>query len=235
MFQVGEIVWHPKFKRGEVAQSVGTDVRVMFDDTQWNPRITTQPASPGKKKDVAERFKGNLNKGIEESTKELDEELKDSTLTLEEQVEYRREKQRQKAKDITFEEEANREVARKSPLDGHTIYWAAEGYQQPVDRQGLPDPRYVSPVTPGYLRVEKTTHPMIVFVDKETGEKRFIVNKDRIDLKLVDNKTGKKYLVQIDSSYNPELSVARKVPYEELSLLMDDNDSFGGFSSQPKQ
>jgi len=233
MFQVGEIVWHPKFKRGEVAQSAGTDLRVMFDDPQWNPRITTEPAKYISKETQKDVFKGNLASGKEEMNKELDEELKDSTLTPEEQAEYRRQRQAEKARAVVFEDESSRETAKKSALEGHTVHWDSENYQPPTLKGGAPDPRFSHPVRPGYFRVQKVIQPMGFFYN-DAGEKVWHPKTDLVDLNLVDNKTGAKYLVEIDARYFPEISVAKKVPYEELSLLMDDDDSFGGFS-QPKK
>jgi len=234
MFQVGDIVWHNKYKRGEVAYVAGSDVRVMFDDGQWNPRISTVPAQPPKRADEDEAFRLWLSSEMKKLKLELDEELKNTTLTPEEQIQYRQDKQRQRAREITFEDEANRETVRTSPLDGHVIYWG-EGYQPPVTKNGMPDPRYSGPVTPGYFKVNKTIQPIGVYLDKITQEKKYYKKKGLIDLNLSSSKTGAKFLVQISDAGNDELPTARKVPYEELSLLMDDEDSFGGFSVQPKQ
>lgn len=43
MFKVGEIVWHEQHGRGEVAYSMPSDVRVMFDEVQNNPLVETEP------------------------------------------------------------------------------------------------------------------------------------------------------------------------------------------------
>lgn len=231
MFQVGDVVWHAKFKRGEVAYSVGTDIRVMFENSEWNPRISTEPAEYIDKDTRKDNFKTNLDTARKELDKEIEEELKNTTLTQQEQEEYRRERQQQRAKEVVWEEETTREATKKSAMEGHVIYWDSEGYQPPTTIGGKTDSRYESyPAVKGYFKVHKLVQPMSFRYDRETGERKFHPIEDMVDLYLIDNKTNTRYLVRIDARYNPELSVARKVPFEELSLLMDEGDSFGSFA-----
>jgi hypothetical protein len=222
MYKVGEIVWHPQFKRGEVAYSAGTEIRVMFDDSQYNLQVSTESPAYISSKALAEALRTELKKGMAE----FDKEIAGQNLAKEEIDKQRKER----VDSITRQIDALKETSRKADLDGHTIWWDADHpWQVPTLLDGKPDPTYKYPVMSGYHKVLKATQPVKPYRDRETGELKFHAVKDYIDLALQSNTTGTKFRVQIWQRELPVLPAARPVPIESVSVLMEEDDSFGGF------
>jgi len=53
VFKVGDIVWHDKFGRGEVAEQGVSDIAVMFDTTEFNIFVSTEPPPYMSKEEVS--------------------------------------------------------------------------------------------------------------------------------------------------------------------------------------
>jgi len=227
MFQVGQIVWHSKFKRGEVAQSVGTSMSVMFDDVQYNPLISTEAPPYISKKDLAEILRAELKQGLAD----LDKELEGQNIPPEERNRLREER----SASIVREIESIKEASRKAPLDGHTIYWDVDvKWEVPTLRDGQPDPKFKYPTISGYYMVVKAIQPVKPYRDRKTGEIKFHPVLSALDMTLKNNMTGATYYVRINNQYIPAFPTAKEVPQEELSLLIDQEDSFGGFFEHSK-
>jgi len=222
MYKIGEIIWHPQFKRGEVAYSAGTEIRVMFDDSQYNPQVSTESPAYISSKDLADALREELKK----ETEAFEKEIAGQNLPKEEVDRLRKERM-----DIVVRQnDALKETSRKADLDGHTIWWDADHpWQVPTLPDGKPDPTYKYPVMSGYHKVLKATQPVKPYRDRETGELKFHAVKDYIDLVLQSNTTGTKFRVQIWQRELPVLPAARPVPIESVSVLMEEDDQFGGF------
>jgi hypothetical protein len=228
MFKVGEIIWHVKFGRGEIAYSAGSEIRVMFDDPQYNTQISTESPAYISGEDLADALRIELKKGLAE----FEQEIAGQTITKEEIERLRREK----VDSITRQIDSLKETSRKADVDGHTIWWDADhSWKVPTLPNGQPDPKYKYPVMSGYFTITKGTQPLGWHPDKEhPGKLKFHPIEDYLDMNLQSNTTGAKFRVRIWQRELPVLPAARSVPMESVSVLMDEDDSFGSFFDHSK-
>ena len=197
MLRVSEPVWHKDFKRGVVAYSMPSDVRVLFDDVGNNPLISTEPPVYISKK-VLENLRG------EDKLKMLEtiEQARAEGAPLDGHV-------------IEFsgglEPGARTLTKYKYPMmDG---YYEVLKVAQPFagmkwDEKG-----------PGKFQVSPQREPT------PSGERKFFPAEGVVDLTM-QSADGAKYVVQVNSGQYPSIYVARKVPIDSLAVMFDEGDLF---------